>query len=62
MAVVKSDAMVQHEKWIEYVISTNPKWIPGKDKPVNLMPEAHILVAGFAALAVVVAVAISLFT
>jgi hypothetical protein len=28
IAVQKSDAMLQHEKWIEWVTDHNPKWVP----------------------------------
>ncbi len=56
----KSDAMLQHEKWIAWVTEHNPKWIPGRDRSVNMMPEAHILIMAFAAIAVVVAVAVSM--
>lgn len=57
----KSDAMLQHEKWIAWVVGHNPKMIPGTDKPVNLMPETPVLVMAFAAIAIVVAVALSMF-
>lgn len=59
MAVTKSDAMVQHEKWIAWVIEHNPKQLPGKDKPVNLMPETPVLVLVFAALTVIALAAVS---
>ncbi len=59
MAVTKSDAMVQHEKWIAWVIEHNPKQLPGKDKPVNLMPETPVLVLVFAAITVIVLAAVS---
>lgn len=59
-AVVKSDAMLQHEKWISWVTEHNPKWIPGRDRQVNMMPEAHILIVAFAVITIVVAVALSL--
>ncbi len=60
MAVTKSDAMVQHEKWIAWVIEHNPKQLPGKDKAVNLMPETPELVMIFAALTVIAFAAIEL--
>lgn len=60
MPIKKSDAMLQHEKWIEWVVKTNPKWIPGNEKSVNMMPESQILVMAFAAITVVVAVAMSI--
>ncbi len=53
MAVAKSDAMVQHEKWIAWVVEHNPKQLPGRDKSVNLMPETQVLVLVFAALIVI---------
>ncbi len=58
MAVTKSDAMVQHEKWIAWVVEHNPKQLPGRDKPVNLMPGTPELVMIFAALTVIVLAAI----
>jgi len=58
--VQKSDAMLQHEKWIAWVTEHNPKWIPGRDKPVNMMPEAHILIMAFAVVTIIVAVALSI--
>ena len=61
-AVQKSDAMLQHEKWIEWVTIHNPKWIPGREKPVHMMPEAPELVAAFAALTVIAAVVISMYS
>jgi hypothetical protein len=60
MPVQKSDAMLQHEKWIAWVTEHNPKWIPGMDKPVNLMPEAQNLILGFAAATVIIAAALSI--
>ncbi len=59
--VEKSDAMLQHEKWIAWVIGHNPKMIPGTDKQVNMMPEAHNLIMAFSAIAIVVAVALNFF-
>lgn len=61
-AVQKSDAMLQHEKWIEWVTIHNPKWIPGREKQVNMMPEAPELMAAFAALTVIAAVVISMYS
>jgi len=58
--VEKSDAMLQHEKWISWVTGHNPKWLPGRDKPVNMMPEPRILIMAFAAIAVIVVVALGL--
>lgn len=60
MAVVKSDAMLQHEKWIAWVIENNPKQLPGRDKPVNLLPETPVLVMAFAALVVIAFTAIQI--
>jgi hypothetical protein len=61
MAVTKSDAMLQHEKWIDWVVRNNPKWIPGEDeKSVRMMPEAQILIAAFAVIVVIVAIAVSM--
>ncbi|OPY53742.1 MAG: hypothetical protein A4E48_00575 [Methanosaeta sp. PtaU1.Bin060] len=59
-SVVKSDAMLQHEKWIAWVTEHNQKWIPGRDKPVNILPETQILVVAFAVITVIVAVALSI--
>ena len=59
-ALQKSDAMLQHEKWIEWVVIHNPKWIPGRDKTVDLMPETHNLFMAFAAVTIIVAVALSM--
>jgi hypothetical protein len=53
--VQKSDAMLQHEKWIAWVTENNPKWIPGRDKPVNLLPETPALVMAFAVITIIVA-------
>lgn len=61
-ALQKSDAMLQHEKWIEWVTVHNPKWIPGMEKQVRLMPEAPEMVAVFAALTVIAAVVISMYS
>lgn len=58
--VQKSDAMLQHEKWISWVTEHNPKSLPGTDKPVNMMPEAPILIMAFAIIAVIVLAALSL--
>ena len=61
MAVQKSDAMLQHEKWIEWVTDHNPKWVPNMDdKPVNMMPEAQTLNGAFTVLFVVAAVVLSM--
>jgi hypothetical protein len=61
MPVTKSDAMLQHEKWIDWVVRNNPKWVPGEtEKSVNMMPEAQILIAAFAMIVVIVAVAASI--
>jgi len=57
--VQKSDAMLQHEKWIEWVTEHNPKWIPGKEKPVHMLPETPELVMAFAVLVVIAAVVLS---
>lgn len=59
MAVTKSDAMVQHEKWIAWVVEHNPKQLPGRDKPVNLMPETPVLILVFAAISVIALAAVS---
>ncbi len=58
--LTKSDAMIQHEKWIAWVVEHNPKQLPGRDKPVNLMPETPKLVMIFAALTVIAFAAIEL--
>jgi len=61
MAVQKSDAMLQHEKWIAWVVEHNPKSLPGMEKKVNLMPETPSLVMAFAAIVVVIAVVFSMY-
>jgi hypothetical protein len=61
MSVQKSDAMLQHEKWIKWVVEHNPKWRPGMDKPVNIIPETPKLVMIFAAIVVIMAAVISMF-
>jgi hypothetical protein len=61
MAVQKSDAMLQHEKWIEWVTENNPKWIPGMEKQVHLMPDAPKMVMVFAAIFVIAAAVISMY-
>lgn len=61
MAVQKSDAMLQHEKWIAWVVEHNPKSLPGRDKQVHLMPETPKLVMIFAAIVVIIAAVISIY-
>ena len=61
-ALQKSGAMLQHEKWIEWVTIHNPKQIPGMEKQVHLVPEAPGLMAVFAALTVIAAVVISMYS
>ncbi|MFZ2473117.1 MAG: hypothetical protein WAW52_14400 [Methanothrix sp.] len=61
MGLQKSDAMLQHEKWIAWVVEHNPKWIPGMDKQVHLMPEASKMVMVFAAIVVIIAAVISMY-
>jgi hypothetical protein len=61
MTVQKSDAMLQHEKWIAWVVEHNPKSLPGRDKQVNLMPETPKLVMVFAAIVVIIAAVISMY-
>ncbi len=58
--VQKSDAMLQHEKWIAWVTENNPKWVPGREKNVNMMPEAHEMAMAFAVIAIIATVALSL--
>jgi len=58
--VQKSDAMLQHEKWISWVTEHNPKSLPGTDKPVNMMPDAQILIGAFAVIAIIASIALSL--
>jgi len=61
MPIEKSDAMLQHEKWIQWVVKTNPKWIPGEDrKSVSILPESQIIIAAFAVIVVIVAIAINM--
>jgi hypothetical protein len=59
MSVQKSDAMVQHEKWIAWVTEHNPKMLPGRDRPVNMMPETQNLIMAFAVIAVIVVAVMS---
>jgi hypothetical protein len=47
-------------KWIAWVTETNPKWIPGKEKRVNLVPDAPEIAMAFAVIATNVTVALSL--
>jgi hypothetical protein len=61
MTVQKSDAMLQHEKWIAWVVEHNPKSLPGMDKKVHLMPETPKLVMAFAAIFVIIAAVISMY-
>lgn len=56
MAVVKSDAMIQHEKWISWVLEHNPK----RGKDYNPLPEAKDVIAAVAVIVIVVAIAASL--
>ena len=58
--VTKSDAMIQHEKWISWVVEHNPKSLPGTDKKVNLLPEVHILMVALAVIVILVGVAASI--
>jgi len=60
--VQKSDAMLQHEKWIEWVAIHNPKWIHGMEKQIHMMAEAPEIFLVFAALTVIAAVALSMYT
>jgi len=61
MTVQKSDAMLQHEKWIAWVVEHNPKSLPVMDKPVHLMPETSKLVMVFAAIVVIIAAVVSMY-
>lgn len=56
MAVVKSDAMLQHEKWIAYVMEHNPK----RGKEYNPLPEVKEMIIAVAVILVVVAAALSI--
>lgn len=56
MAVVKSDAMLQHEKWIAWVLEHNPK----RGKNVVMLPEAKEMIIGVAVIVVIVAAALSI--
>ncbi len=56
MAVVKSDAMLQHEKWISWVLEHNPK----RGKEYNPLPEVKEMIIAVAVIVIVVAVVLSL--
>ncbi len=56
VAVVKSDAMIQHEKWITWVLEHNPK----RGKDYNPLPEAKDVIAAIAVIVVVVAAALAI--
>lgn len=56
MAVVKSDAMLQHEKWIAWVLEHNPK----RGKTVMMLPEAKEMIIAVAVITVVIAAALSM--
>ncbi len=56
MAVVKSDAMLQHEKWISWVVGQNPK----RGKEIRMLPEAKELIIAATVVIVVVAAALSI--
>ncbi len=56
MAVVKSDAMLQHEKWIAWVLEHNPK----RGKSVMMLPEAKEMIIAVAVIVVIVAAALSI--
>ncbi len=56
MALVKSDAMLQHEKWITWVVEHNPK----RGKEYNPLPEVKEMIIAVAVIFVVVAVALSI--
>jgi len=51
MAVVKSDAMLQHEKWIAEVVKARPK----RTKETKMLPEPIILVMAAAVILVIIA-------
>jgi len=50
MAVVKSDAMLMHEKWIEEVVSHRPK----RTKVTKMLPEPKDLILAGAVIVIIV--------
>ena len=56
MAVVKSDAMIQHEKWISWVLEHNPK----RGKDYNPLPEAKDVITAVAVIVIIVAIALAI--
>ena len=56
MAVVKSDAMLQHEKWIAYVMEHNPK----RPKEYNPLPEVKDMIIVVAVIMIIAAAALSI--
>jgi hypothetical protein len=55
MAVVKSDAMIMHEKWIEEVTSHRPK----RTKETTMRPEAYNIIMVAAGILVILVAALS---
>jgi hypothetical protein len=53
--VEKSDAMVQHEKWIAEVVKTRPK----RTKEIMMLPEVKDILMVVAAILIVVIAAVS---
>ena len=56
MAVVKSDAMLQHEKWIAWVMEHNPK----RGKEYNPLPEVKDMIIVVAVIVIIAAAALSI--
>ncbi|MGA9099972.1 MAG: hypothetical protein WB392_13690 [Methanotrichaceae archaeon] len=56
MAVVKSDAMLLHEKWIAYVMEHNPK----RGKEYNPLPEVKDMIIVVAVIVVIAAAVLSI--
>ena len=56
MAVVKSDAMLQHEKWIAWVIEHNPK----RPKEYNPLPEVKDMIIVVAVIVVIAGAVLSI--
>jgi len=56
MTVVKSDAMLLHEKWIAWVVEHNPK----RPKEYNPLPEVKDMIIAVAVIMVIAAAALSI--
>jgi len=56
MAVVKSDAMLQHEKWIAWVMEHNPK----RPKEYQPLPEVKDMIIVVAVIVIIGAAVLSI--